>query len=180
MPREMGGVPGGPEIIVLPDQVRMTFYWFNATRRIYTDGRPHPTGSDLVSSFMGHSIGHWEGDTLVIDTVGMNEGIYDRTGNPHSDKVHLMERMRMVAPDLIENQMTIEDPVMLTKPWKVTRYMRRMSHVAQSEGAYCEGGRIDMSGGSQRLVLPGEQAPETKGSSGASDPNADLKRTLGR
>jgi hypothetical protein len=93
-----------------------------------------------------------------------------------------MERMRMVAPDTIENQMTIEDPVMLTKPWKVTRYMRRMSHIAQAEGAYCEGGRIDMSGGSQRLVIPGEKEPEGKagGASSASDPNADLKRTLGR
>ncbi len=180
MPREMGGVPGGPEIIVLPDQVRMTFYWFNATRRIYTDGRPHPTGSDLVSSFMGHSIGHWEDDTLVIDTVGMNEGIYDRTGNPHSDKVHLMERMRLVAPELIENQMTLEDPVMLTRPWKVTRYMRRFSHIAQAEGAYCEGGRIDMSGGSQRLVIPGEKAPEGNSASGSNDPNADLKKNLGR
>jgi hypothetical protein len=128
---------------------------------------------------MGHSIGHWEGDTLVVDTVGMNAGIYDRTGAPHSDKVHLMERMRLVAPDLIENQMTIEDPVMLTKPWKVTRYMRRFSHIAQSEGAYCEGGRIDMSNGSQRLVIPGEKAPQSK-SSNTSDPNADLKRSLGR
>jgi hypothetical protein len=176
MPREMGGVPGGPEIIVLPDQVRMTFYWFNATRRIYTDGRAHPTGVDLVSSFMGHSIGHWEGDTLVVDTVGMNAGIYDRTGAPHSDKVHLMERFRMVSPELIENQMTIEDPEMLTKPWKVTRHMRRMSHMAQSDGAYCEGGRIDMSSGSQRLTIPGEK--ETK--AGSTDPNADLKKSLGR
>jgi hypothetical protein len=181
MPREMGGVPGGPEIIVLPDQVRMTFYWFNATRRIYTDGRPHLKGADLVSSFMGDSIGHWEGDTLVVDTIGMNAGIYDRTGNPHSDQVHMVERLRMVAPDMIENQMTIEDPVMLSKPWKVTRYMRRMSHIAQAEGAYCEGGRIDMSGGSQRLVIPGEKEPEgTAGASNASDPNADLKRSLGR
>ena len=184
MPREMGGVPGGPEIIVLPDQVRMTFYWFNATRRIYTDGRQHPQGSDLVSSFMGDSIGHWEGDTLVIDTIGMNEGIYDRTGNPHSDKVHMVERIRMVAPDMLENQMTFEDPVMLTAPWKVTRYMRRMSHIAQAEGAYCEGGRIDMSGGSQRLVIPGEKAPTTQGKGNApnppNDPNADLKRSLGR
>jgi len=157
MPRELGGVPGGPEIIVMPDQVRMTYYWFNATRRIYTDGRKHPTGVDLVSSFMGHSIGRWEDDTLVVDTVGMNPGIYDRTGAPHSGEVHVMERIRLIAPDLLENQMTLEDPVMLTKPWKVTRHMRRLNRMQQVEGAYCEGGRIDMSGGSQRLVIPGEK-----------------------
>jgi hypothetical protein len=160
MPRELGGVPGGPEIIILPNQVRMTYYWFNATRRIYTDGRPHPTGVDLVPTFMGHSIGKWEGDTLVTDTVGMNPGIYDRTGAPHSGEVHVMERIRLVAPDLLEDQITIEDPVMLTKPWRVTRYLRRMSRVPQSEGAYCEGGRIDMSSGAQRIILPDERAAE--------------------
>lgn len=162
MPRELGGIPGGPEIIVTPDQVRMTYYWFNATRRIYTDGRKHPTGVDLVSSFMGHSIGRWEGDTLVVDTVGMNPGIYDRTGAPHSGDVHVMERIRMIAPDILEDQITIEDPVMLTKPWKVTRHLRRVNRIPQFEGAYCEGGRIDMSSGVQRLVIPGETAPASK------------------
>jgi len=157
MPRELGGIPGGPEIIITPDQVRMTYYWFNATRRIYTDGRPHPTGVDLVSSFMGHSTGRWEGDTLVTDTVGLNPGIYDRTGAPHSDQVHVMERLRMIGPELLEDQITIEDPVMLTKPWKVTRHLRRVNHIPQFEGAYCEGGRIDMSTGVQRLVIPGEK-----------------------
>jgi hypothetical protein len=156
MPRELGGIPGGPEIIVTPDQVRMTYYWFNATRRIYTDGRPHPTGVDLVSSFMGHSTGRWEADALLVDTVGMNPGIYDRTGAPHSGEVHVKERLRMIAPDLLEDQITIEDPVMLTKPWKVTRHLRRVNRIPQFEGAYCEGGRIDMSTGVQRLVIPGE------------------------
>ena len=157
MPRELGGIPGGPEIFVTPAQVRMTYYWFNATRRIYTDGRPHPQGVDLVSSFMGHSIAKWEGDTLVIDTVGMNAGIYDRTGAPHSDQVHLTERMRMIGPDLIEDQMTIEDPVMLTKPWSVTRQLRRVNRIPQFDGAYCEGGRIDMTDGVQHLNIPGEK-----------------------
>ena len=158
MPRSIGGVPGGPEIIVLPDQVRMTYYWFNGTRRIYTDGRAHPAGASLVYSFMGHSIGHWEGDTLVVDTIGMDAGYYDRTGAPHSDQVHLTERLRLVGPDLLEHQAVVEDPVMLTRPWKVTRYLRRISHVAQMEGAYCEGGRIEMVDGVQHLVLDDDAA----------------------
>jgi hypothetical protein len=153
----MGAAPGGPEIIVLPSQVRMTWYWFNATRRIYTDGRGHPKGDDLVPSFMGHSIGRWEGDTLVVDTVGMNAGIYDRSEAPFSDKVHVMERIRLVGPDLLEAKITVEDPVMLTRPWTVTRYFRRLSHTPQSEGAYCEGGRIEMENGAQHLVLPSER-----------------------
>ena len=157
MPRELGGIPGGPEIIVLPGQVRMTYYWFNATRRIYTDGRPHPAGVNLVPSYMGHSIGHWEGDTLVVDTVGMHEGVYDRTGAPHSDQVHVVERIRMIAPDMIESRMVIDDAVMLTKPWQVTRHLRRINRQPQSDGAYCEGGRIEMDDGTQRLVLPGEK-----------------------
>jgi hypothetical protein len=87
----------------------------------------------------------------------LNPGIYDRTGAPHSDQVHVMERLRMIAPDLLEDQITIEDPVMLTKPWKVTRHLQRVSHMQQFEGAYCEGGRIDMSDGVQRLEIPGEK-----------------------
>ena len=162
IPRELGGIPGGPEIIITPEQVRMTYYWFNATRRIYTDGRPHPTGVDLVSSFMGHSIGHWEGDTLVTDTVGLNAGIYDRTGAPHSDQIHVMERLRMTGPNLLEDQITIEDPEMLTKQWSVTRHLQRVSRVQQFEGAYCEGGRIDMTSGVQRLTIPGEKPAKKK------------------
>jgi hypothetical protein len=158
MPRELGGIPGGPEIIVLPDQVRMTYYWFNATRRIYTDGRSHPTGIDLQPSYMGHSIGHWEGDTLVVDTVGMVAGVFDRTGAPHSDAVHVAERIRVIAPDLMEHQIMIEDPIMFTRPWKVTRHLVRRSPIAQFDGAYCEGGRIDMSDGTQRLLIPGDGA----------------------
>lgn len=157
MPRQMGASPGGPEIIVLPSQVRMTWYWFNATRRIFTDGRPHPTGDDLVPSYMGHSIGKWEGDALVVDTVGMHAGIYDRSEAPHSDQVHLTERLRMVGPDLLQAVITVEDPVMLTRPWTVTRYFRRLNKVPQWEAAYCEGGRIEMEDGVQKLVLPSER-----------------------
>ncbi len=158
LPRQIGASPGGPEIIMLPSQVRMTWYWFNATRRIYTDGRGHPDGDDLVPSYMGNSIGKWEGDTLVVDTVGMHAGIYDRSEAPHSDQVHLTERIRLIGPDWLEDQMTIEDPVMFTAPWRVIRTFHRRSHIPQSEAAYCEGGRVEMVGGVQKLVLPGERA----------------------
>jgi hypothetical protein len=107
---------------------------------------------------MGHSIGHWEGDTLVVDTIGMMAGIFDRSGSPHSDQVHTIERMRLIGPDRLEIRMTIEDPVMFTRPWQVTRTMvRRPEDKKQNRGSYCEGTRVDMSSGVQRLTLPGEQ-----------------------
>jgi hypothetical protein len=86
-------------------------------RIIYTDGRKHPERFD--SSFYGHSIGHWEGDTLVVDTVGLNDetwlgGMF--TQSIHSDQTHVMERWTRNG-DTIEVQMTVEDPVMFTKPW---------------------------------------------------------------
>jgi len=90
-------------------------------RLFYTDGRKHPT--DLDTSFMGHSIGHWEGDTLVVDTVGLNdETWYTQTGGAnkltsiHSDKEHVVEHWTRKGDDL-EYQATVEDPIMLTKPW---------------------------------------------------------------
>jgi hypothetical protein len=91
-------------------------------RLIYTDGRPHP--SDLETSFMGHSIGHWEGDTLVVDTVGLNDetwlagGVATRLryANIHSDQEHVIEHLTRTG-DVLTYQVTVEDPVMLTKPW---------------------------------------------------------------
>jgi hypothetical protein len=85
-------------------------------RVIYTDGRKHPERFD--SSFMGHSIGHWEGDTLVVDTVGLNDETWmgNVTASLHSDQVHMIERFSRQGDELAY-QATIEDPVMFTKPW---------------------------------------------------------------
>ena len=86
-------------------------------RLIYTDGRPHP--KDLDTSYMGHSVGRWEGDTLVIDTVGLNDetwlggGLYQEI---HSDKLHVVERWSRQG-DVMTRTVTVEDPVMFTKPW---------------------------------------------------------------
>jgi hypothetical protein len=160
MPREMGGAPGPTEIMVTPGEVRITWNWLNATRRIYTDGRPHPKGDDLLPSFMGHSIGHWEGDTLVVDTIGMMAGIYDQSEAPHSDQIHLAERIRMVDADTLEDQMTITDPVMLERPWVVTRRYRRMApDPTLILGAYCEGQRLEFVDGAQRPRLGSEIEP---------------------
>jgi len=95
-----------------------------AYRIIYTDGRKHP--ADVDTSYFGDSIGHWEGDTLVVDTVALNEetwlaggvGATDIYSSIHSDKEHVVERFTRKGNDLTY-EATVEDPVMFTKPWVI-------------------------------------------------------------
>jgi hypothetical protein len=129
---------GGVDIWIRPHEVRMTWDWLNGTRRIYTDGRPHPGVNDLFATHMGHSIGRWEGDTLVVDTVGMLPGNYDQTAAPYSDQIHMVERIRLIGKDKLENVITVEDPVMLEKPFTVRRtYTRVPLSKTAIIGAYC-------------------------------------------
>jgi hypothetical protein len=84
----------------------------------------HPT--ELEPTWFGHSIGKWEGDTLVVDTVGFNGWTrLDTVGHPHSDRLHLVQTFRRTDFDRIEYTMTIDDPVMYTKPWTNTRVFTR-------------------------------------------------------
>jgi hypothetical protein len=107
---------------------------------------------------MGHSVGRWEGATLVVDTRLMREGQFDRTGAPHSDQVHLMERIRM-DDGRLRVDMVIEDPVTFTGPWRVTRYFARASDQQMMiEGTYCENQRNPFDAqGNQTATLPGEE-----------------------
>jgi hypothetical protein len=85
-------------------------------RIVYTDGRPHPT--DIDTSYMGHSIGHWDGDTLVVDTVALDDTTWlQNAGNSiHSDKEHVIEKWTRKG-NAVTVETTVEDPVMFTKPW---------------------------------------------------------------
>jgi hypothetical protein len=87
-------------------------------RVIYMDGRPHPTGDDLNPSYLGHSVGHWEGDVLVVDTVGFNEKFWmNRAGLPHTDALHLTERISRPDFNTLRYEATIDDPKAYTRPW---------------------------------------------------------------
>jgi hypothetical protein len=157
MPRVMSGVPYGPEIIVLPELVVMISDV--DTRMIHTDGRKHPTGDDVDFSWNGHSIGHWEGETLVVDTVSIYAGNYDQTNPLHSDQIHVMERLRLVDNNTLQNDITVEDPVMLTRPWHVTRIYKR-SPIKWPNKGYSNCGpdeSVDMVGGHQNVILPSER-----------------------
>jgi len=88
-------------------------------RIIYTDGRQHP--KDLDTSYFGHSIGHWDGDVLVVDTVALNDETWlggGKFSTIHSDKEHVTERFTRKG-DTLTYEATVEDPVMFTKPWVI-------------------------------------------------------------
>ena len=104
------------EIIQIPGRVIMLFEFDHFTRQIYTDGRAHD--KNLPATWMGDSIGSWEADTLVVDTTNFNDKTWlDRGGHPHSDALHVVERIRRVDHDTLEDDVSIDDPKAYTKPW---------------------------------------------------------------
>jgi hypothetical protein len=104
------------ELRQFPDMVLLLFDRDHLMRRIYVDGRGHP--ETYPHTWMGHSTGKYEGDTLVIDTVGLNDQTkVDRLGHPHSDAVHFVERIRRLNPKALEYEVTIDDPKAYKKPW---------------------------------------------------------------
>lgn len=107
-------------------------------RLIYTDGRPHP--KDLDPSYLGDSIGHWEGDTLVVDVTGLNDETWlggglqsEKFALMHSDQEHVIERYTRNG-DILTYEATVEDPVVLTKPWVITP--RHIKHGRSGDRLY--------------------------------------------
>jgi hypothetical protein len=116
------------EIVVTPEQTLFLPVWLNSTRQIFTDGRAHPGKDDLWETDMGDSIGHWEGDTLVVDTIGRKAGpIADR--NELSNQAHFVERIRLVGRGRLEDRLTVDDSVALSHPWQVTLTYHRLQGV---------------------------------------------------
>jgi hypothetical protein len=125
--------PGGPrmmatpypmEIVQLPDQKRIFMVYEGAThiwREVYMDGRAHPQGDALNPTYLGHSVGRWDGDTLVVDVVGFNEGTWiDYYGHPHTDLLHVVERISRPDKGTLRYEATIDDPGAYTRPWTVS------------------------------------------------------------
>jgi hypothetical protein len=109
-------LPNPWEIVQIPGRVLMFFEEQHIWREIWTDGRPLPKDPD--PSWLGYSVGHWEGDTLVVETVGFNDKEWvDLYGNPRTPTTHLTERYRRLNHDTLEQQIIIEDPTVYTKPW---------------------------------------------------------------
>lgn len=139
-PNSLCGIPTGfPRIFNLPDVYEFAVtpkqVWIIAENgpnvmRIYTDGRDHPPVADRWPTHTGDSVGHWEGDTLVFDTVSLHSSesgrtLLDRTGLILSEEAHVVSRMRINEAGNMQVQMTIEDPLALTAPWVVTKEFSR-------------------------------------------------------
>ena len=120
---EIMGWPYPIEFIYSPGRVTLAIESDSQVRRIYTDGRGHPPDPD--PTFNGDSIGHWEGDTLVVDTVALNPATEIAPGVAHSDQAHIVERVRKTGPDALEIVTTVEDPEVLTAPWTTTGHFVR-------------------------------------------------------
>ena len=117
-------------------------------RRIYTDGRAHSADPD--PSFHGEAIGHWEGDVLVVDTIGVMPETYIATseavGVPNDGDLHVVERIHLAGPDTLHDDLEITDPHVLAAPWRTTRiYYRhrgRKNEIVEGEclqGSFNEG-----------------------------------------
>ena len=119
------------EVIETPKQITIVAEAFSEVRRIYMD-KPQMKIDEVPPGYYGRSVGKWEGDTLVVDTVGIKESVqYQRM--PHSDQMRITERMRLVAPDTLHDQITIEDPVVLEKPYTYTLAYRRIPNYEMVE-----------------------------------------------
>ena len=116
-----------PFLLVQNDKgIAIMFEYQAIWRAIHLDGRGHPDDLADYPYFMGHSIGRWEGDTLVVDTQGIDERSWlDTAGHEHSDKLKLTERFRKTGPDSIQWTVTFEDPVFFTRPWSIERTFTR-------------------------------------------------------
>jgi hypothetical protein len=104
------------QIIQTPKEVIELFEYDHTIRHIFIDGRKHP--ADLKPSYNGHSIGHWEGDTLVVDTIGLNgKNWLDRVGHPESAQMHIIEHIHRVDNKTLQVDLNFDDAKSYTKPW---------------------------------------------------------------
>jgi hypothetical protein len=134
-PSEIHCLPWGPtrlytwdhpfEIIQKPDIVYLLFEGDHEVRRVYLDGRTH---QGMYETYTGHSIGHYEGDTLVVDTVGLNRLTWiDEVGHVHSNQLHIVERIRRPEPNILQIDFTFDDPKAYPKPWTGKRVFDKVT-----------------------------------------------------
>jgi hypothetical protein len=127
LPDGMPGMMAGPfpmEVLQTNGQVTIIQESFTQVRRILLD-RPQKALDDVDPSFYGHSVGRWDGDALVVDTIGVKEQVQYQNV-PHSSQMRIRERIHLVQPDVLWDEITVEDPVTLQKPWTLTFAYRRM------------------------------------------------------
>ena len=141
------------KFIEKPDAITILVEELNTFRQVYMNV---PHSKDPEPGFMGESVGHWEGDTLVIDTIGFNdETTLDFVGTPHSDQMHIIEHIRRIGPDEIENRITIDDPKTYTRAWNMERVVSRKDPEARLQEYACVNNRNPSVGGVSTVTTPG-------------------------
>lgn len=141
MPRMMFGPNYPIQILQTAGQVTMAFEILHNTRFIYLTDK-HSAPDDLEPNFHGESIGHWEQDTLVIDTVGLSaKTTMDKSGTPHSDALHVVERIRLTGKNSMEDVVTMTDPKAFTAPWVFRATYERAPPGTRIEEYFCENNR---------------------------------------
>jgi len=130
-------MPNPFEIVQSAAVMYFLFEFNSGIRRIYLDQQEHP--ADVAETWMGHSIGRWDGDTLVADTVGMREETWlDRVGTPHSAALRIIERFRRLRRETLEVVFQFEDPQAFTRPWGGTKQYDLQTIGITTEYVLCE------------------------------------------
>jgi hypothetical protein len=144
------------QVAVLPEETLIVFE-NGQVRHIYTDRRGHPAGDDLWPTPLGDSIGHWEGETLVVDTVArVAEPLGPRAWfSVLSEQAHFTERLRRTQADELEDQLTIEDPETLARPWQMTLRFKHLADMKRMIPTNCtENDRNPVVDGEMKLTVP--------------------------
>jgi len=157
------------DVLQTPGQITIIQEAYRQVRYIYLNQKQVPI-ADAEPEFWGHSVGHWVGDTLVVNTVGIRQEVR-YSDVPHSDQMQIDERIRLISKDRAEDRITVTDPAYLTKPWNFTYEYEREPGYKMLEYV-CEDNREyrDPKTGGQRVELIGEStsgngtnAPATTG-----------------
>lgn len=142
------------EVLQTKGQVTLIAEWSSQVRRIFTDGRGHPPADEIDITFNGHSIGRWEGQTLVVDTAGIRgDTSFDATPLTHSDQMTVAERIYLRDADTLVAEIVVTDPGAFTEPWKVVRTYRRGGPDARIMEYVCEENN-------REIFLPGQNEPQ--------------------
>jgi hypothetical protein len=119
------------QIFQTPKLITIIYEYHNAVRWIWMDGRDHPKGEDLIPTYYGHSVGWWEGGALMVDTVGMLTEPDIQPGVPHTENLHILERISLTADGFV-TQLTLTDPSIFERPWVTQKtYQKSDAEIAE-------------------------------------------------
>lgn len=140
---ELGSAHAFWEFVVTNDRVFQFIGFHHDWREIWTDGRSLPKTDDLEPKWDGYSVGHWDGNAFVVDTIGLDDRTWlDKFGYPHTDQAKLQERYRRVDHDTLELKMTLTDPEYYTKPWDSDTKIFKSAEVCLTGKEKCLGDPI--------------------------------------